>query len=261
MDSKDAPPVGSVDKALALIELLAEAGPDGMALRDVVEASGLNKASAHRTLQALQHRGFAEQDANQRYRLGSRPALLVEQFMREENLPTLFRPALLAICREAQELVHLGILDGRNVLYLDKVEPDRTIRVWSRVGRQVSVLTTALGRAMIAAEGGADTLLSAHTADVDPLVAERFSRAVAEARVHGFATEREENEAGICCVGVALRRPTGRPVAVSVTGPSNRMGGDRLNKLGYRLREVLSVSAPPGFSLAPADPAGSATPT
>jgi DNA-binding IclR family transcriptional regulator len=252
MDGNAAPPVGSVDKALVLIELLAEAGPDGLALRDVVEASGLNKASAHRTLQALQHRGFAEQDANQRYRLGSRPALLVERFHREEHLPTLFRPALLAICQEVQELVHLGILDGRSVLYLDKVEPDRTIRVWSRVGRQVSVLTTALGRAMVAAEATPDTLLSVYTAGADTAVAGRFRRGVSEARMCGFATEREENEAGICCVGVALRRSTGRPVAVSITGPSNRMGADRLDKLGHRLREVLQASAPPGFSVAPA---------
>jgi DNA-binding IclR family transcriptional regulator len=177
VDQNAEPPVGSIDKALALLELLAEAGPDGMALRDVVETSGLNKASAHRTLQALQHRGFAEQDTNQRYRLGSRPALLVERFLREENLPTLFRPALLAICQEVQELVHLGILEGRNVLYLDKVEPDRTLRVWSRVGRQVSVLTTALGRAMVAGEGTPDSLLSAYTTDADATVAERFRRA------------------------------------------------------------------------------------
>jgi IclR family acetate operon transcriptional repressor len=252
VDGNSEPPVGSVDKALALIELLADAGPDGMALRDVVEASGLNKASAHRTLQALQHRGFAEQGSNQRYRLGSRPALLVERFQREENLPTLFRPALLAICQEVQELVHLGILDGRNVLYLDKVEPDRTLRVWSRIGRQVSVLTTALGRAMVAGEGAPDALLSVYTADADTVVADNFRRAVSEARLCGYATEREENEAGICCVGVALRRSTGRPVAVSITGPSNRMGADRLDSLGHRLREVLQISAPPGFSVAPA---------
>ena len=252
MTNGDSPsPVGSVDKALALVELLADAGPEGMALRDVVEASGLNKASAHRTLQALQHRGFAEQGDNQRYRLGSRPALLVERFQREENLPTLFRPTLLAICQEVQELVHLGILEGRDVLYLDKVEPDRAMRVWSRVGRQVSVLTTALGRAMVAGEGASDAQLSAYTADAEPVVVDRFRRAVGEARLSGFAMEREENESGICCVGVALRRPTGRPVAVSITGPSSRMDGERLDRLGNRLREVLNVSAPPGFSLAP----------
>jgi hypothetical protein len=40
-------------------------------------------------------------------------------------------------------------------------------------------------------------------------------------------------------------------VAVSITGPSSRMDGDRLDRLGHRLREVLQVSAPPGFSVAP----------
>src|SRR6476469_6798229 len=51
--------------------------------------------------------------------------------------------------------------------------------------------------------------------------------------------------------GVALRRSTGRPVAVSITGPSTRMGAGRLDKLGRRLREVLQASAPPGFTVAP----------
>jgi hypothetical protein len=55
----------------------------------------------------------------------------------------------------------------------------------------------------------------------------------------------------ICCVGVALRRSTGRPVAVSITGPSTRMGAGRLDKLGRRLREVLQASAPPSFTVAP----------
>jgi DNA-binding IclR family transcriptional regulator len=119
------------------------------------------------------------------------------------------------------------------------------------VGRQVSVLTTALGRAMVAGEGASDAQLSAYTADGDPAVVDKFRRAVSEARLCGFAMEREENEAGICCVGVALRRPTGRPVAVSITGPSNRMDGERLDRLGHRLREVLRVSAPSGFSVAP----------
>jgi hypothetical protein len=82
------------------------------------------------------------------------------------------------------------------------------------------------------------------------MVAQRFRRAVGEAQLHGFATEREEYEAGICCVGVALRRSTGRPVAVSITGPSTRMGAGRLDDLGRRLREVLQASAPPGFTVA-----------
>ncbi len=240
-------PVGSVDKALLLIELLADAGPAGLALRDVVESSGLNKTSVHRLLQALIHRGFADQGANQRYRLGARPALLVEQFLREENLPALFRPTLLNICQEVQELVHLGILDAKSVLYLDKVEPERTIRVWSRIGRQASAVSTALGRAMVAAEGTPDRLLDAYASGER---IERFREAVAAARTNGYAVEQEENEAGICCVAVALVRPAGRPVAVSITGPVTRMDRARLDELGRLLRDELAFSAPAGFTLA-----------
>ncbi|GAA2075333.1 IclR family transcriptional regulator [Microbacterium hatanonis] len=258
MDSTTNPaaasPVGSVDKALALVELLAEAGPAGLALRDVVEASGLNKPSAHRMLQALVHRGFAEQDAAQRYRFGSRPAVLVDTFLREENLPALLRPTLLSISHDVQELVHLGILEAPNVLYLDKVEPDRTMRVWSRVGRQARALTTALGRAMVAAEDTPDDRLDAYGAGADDAVVERFREAVALARVRGYAAEQEENEAGISCVAVALRRSSGLPIAVSITGPSSRMTPDRIDELGALLRENLGASGLPGFRLAPLRP-------
>ena len=130
-----ASPVGSVDKALVLLGILAEAGPEGMSLRDVAEESGLNKASVHRLLRALMHRGFAEQSASdQHYRLGAAALDLGPAFGAGENLQTLFGPALASISQHTHELVHLGQMDGVRVLYLDKVEPERTLRVWSRIG-------------------------------------------------------------------------------------------------------------------------------
>jgi len=109
---------------------------------------------------------------------------------------------------------------GRDVLYLDKVEPDRTLRVVVPVGRQVSVLTTALG-APWSRRGASDAQLSAYTADGNRVV-DKFAERFSEARLCGFAMEREENEAGICCVR-ALRRPTGRPVAVASPDRAARM--------------------------------------
>ncbi len=242
----------SVEKALALVEVLAGAGPNGLALKDVVRETGMNKASAHRLLQTLARSGYAEQDAAGRYRFGSKPTLLVEQYHGEENLPALFRPALLAISGEVQELVHLAVLEAHHVVYLDKVEPDRAIRVWSRVGRQASVLTTALGRAMIAAEPGTDRLLDEYVTDAPADVAARFHAAVPRARESGFAREQEENEAGISCVAVALQRPSARPVAVSITGPTSRLDDERIAQLGALLRRKLPALAPAGFQIAPA---------
>lgn len=219
-------PVGSVDKALSLLRGPRRGGARGMTLRDISAESGLNKASAHRLLRALMHRGFAEQAVtDQTYRLGAALPLLASRFEREENLPVLMAPALAAISQEVQELVHLGRLDGPHVLYLDKVEPERALRVWSRVGSRAlrpaprwaersSQPTASAAQGWSPTRGraeGADggrTVTTAHLTDV-----------IAEAEQRGWASEVEENEAGIACVGVALVRPSGRSVAVSVTGP------------------------------------------
>src|SRR5699024_6821455 len=107
-----ASPVGSVDKALVLLGILAEAGPEGMALRDIAEQSA----------------------SDQHYRLGAAALDLGPAFGAGENLQTLFGPALASISQHTDELVHLGQMDGVRVLYLDKVEPERTLRVWSRIG-------------------------------------------------------------------------------------------------------------------------------
>ena len=253
-------PVGSVDKALILLEILAGAGPEGMTLRDIAEAGGMNKASVHRLLRALMHRGFAEQSAlDQRYRLGGAPLELAHAFGAGENLPTLFAPALAAISERTQELVHLGRMDGTRVLYLDKVEPERTLRVWSRVGSRAPAARTAMGRAMLAADEVRGPALEAYAQATAPQTGEAGSivdlahlREVVEvAAERGWSAEIEENEAGIACVGVALTRRDGCSVAVSVTGPIERMGQARRAEVGALLREELERLAPSGFELTP----------
>ena len=276
-------PVGSVDKALALLEVLAEAGPEGRSLRDIAAAAGLNKASVHRLLRALLHRGFAEQSpTDQRYRLGASALELARSFGGGEELPARFAPALASISQQTEELVHLGQLDGPRVLYLDKVEPERTLRVWSRVGRRAPAARTAMGRALLAADGIRAEALSAFAAATGAagtgtagtgaagagavwtgapetgnaqagavLSPARLSAVVEQAALQGWAEEVEENEAGIACVGVALVRPVGRSVAVSVTGPLERLGQARRAQIGELLRETLARLAPEEFTVAP----------
>lgn len=267
--AESASPVGSVDRALALLEILAAGGPQGLALREVTTRSGLSKGSAHRLLRALMHRRFVEQTTpDQHYRLGSAMSLLLGQFERGENLAMLMAPALTAISQQTQELVHLGRLEGPHVHYLDKVEPVRALRVWSRVGKEAPAARTAMGRAILAAEGVRGAALAPYaqvsdqTPDVQasatgdpaparPVTAERLAEVVEEARTRGWAAEIEENEPGIACVGVALTRPGDRSIAVSVTGPIDRMGPERRAEIGALLRSQLTTLAPAGFAVAP----------
>jgi len=250
-------PLGSVDKALLTLDALASAGAGGVSLAELAGRVGANKSTLHRTLAALRHRGYAEQTADGAYRLGPAVLALGTAYLAEENLPDLLRPALQALRDDVDELVHLGVLVGREVVYLDKVEPQRAVRVWSAVGRRRPAATTALGRALLAAgplrepaggEVGADALAPYVTGGVGP---DRLLAALVEARTTGVATETEENEPGIACAAVAVLR-AGHPVAaVSITAPVERMTGAARAERIDALRTTLPRLLPPGLSLTP----------
>lgn len=261
-----ASPVASVDKALVLLDLLAQAGPDGSTLVDLANATGFTKPSAHRLLGALVHRGYAVRYVTEkRYGLGPSAIKLGMEFYGDENLPALLRPALESLSQATSELVHLGMLSGTQVLYLDKVDPDRAIRVWSRVGNLAPSARTGLGRALLAAEGVSGSALESYVeaareqtdlpVNAAPeLRIERLAEALDDARRRGWAEEVEENEHGISCVSVALTRPNGPPVAVSVTGPAERMTDARRAELGALMRDELAARSPSGLQVTPIAP-------
>ncbi|MCP2254006.1 transcriptional regulator, IclR family [Prauserella aidingensis] len=256
--TSETPPVTSLDRALVVLETVADAGPEGMALGEIAARTGINKGSVHRLLRGLAHREYVMRDGDDRnYVLGEALRRIVRTFGAEENLPLLFRPLLLELSRRTEELVHLGMLDGRRVVYLDKIEPERSVRVWSRIGRRAHIASTALGRALVATAPPSDSLLASYVEEADPegrhaTLADRFRAAVDSARALGWAVENEENEPGIACVGVALTSATGQDVAISVTGPADRMTTDRLAEVGALVRALAADLAPEEYTLAPA---------
>ncbi|WP_029252327.1 IclR family transcriptional regulator [Paraoerskovia marina] len=209
-------PLGSVDKALLALEVLAPLGPDGLSLGEIARRLDVAKPTVHRTLASLAHRGYVQNDEG-RYRLGPAAIALSTAYYAEENLPTLMRPALEAARDELHELVHLGAPAGADeVIYLDKVEPSRPLRVWSAVGRRIPAQTSALGRAL---------------------------------RTGRSAEEVEENEPGIACVALPLLRNGNAFAAVSVTAPSERLDVDDRPRVLNVLATTLRAHLPPTITV------------
>ena len=246
-------PVESVDRALLVLQALARAGARGMSLADLAAALDLNKSTVHRSLAALRFRGFVTQDpASGAYALGSAATQLSEDYFSDENLPVLLHGALVALCGVADELVHLGVLSGSQVVYLDKVEPERSVRVWSAVGRRSPAVTTALGRALLAYRGTDRSTLAGYVRAAGEHAAVDLDHAwevLERARSRGYATEDQENEVGISCVAVPLLRSGSAIAAVSVTAPVERMTDDRITALHAQIREVLPPLLPAGLHI------------
>jgi DNA-binding IclR family transcriptional regulator len=246
----EASPLGSVDKALLALDTLAGFGAAGASLATLAQAVGVSKPTLHRTLAALRHRGYAEQTSDGAYRLGPSALALGSSYLAEENLPALLHPALTALSEAVDELVHLGVLAGREVVYLDKVEPQRAVRVWSAVGRRRAAATTALGRALLSVQDLDDGALDRFAGGNTP--AEHLREVLADARRTGVAGETEENERGIACIAVPLLRAGRGVAAVSITAPVERLrGAARAERVGA-LREVLPGLLPAGLVIPPA---------
>ncbi|GAA3211949.1 IclR family transcriptional regulator [Oerskovia jenensis] len=246
-------PLGSVDKALLALEHLAAAGPRGVPLGTLAADLGLNKTSLHRTLAALRFRGYAEQDpATGSYRLGPAATALGNVFLGEEHLPALLTPALTAVCEATGELTHLGVLSGPEIVYLDKVEPARAVRVWSAIGRRRPAATTALGRALLAHRATDRSAMGWYTAaasDTSPGAQDSLWETLRTTRARGYATETEENEPGISCLAVPLLRAGQAVAALSVTAPADRMDETRHVELARTIDTVARPLLPASLTL------------
>jgi len=140
-------------------------------------------------------------------------------------------------------------------VYLDKVEPERSVRVWSAVGRRSPAVTTALGRALLAFRGTDRTMLTGYVRAAGERVdEERVWTELQRARTRGWASEEQENEVGISCVAVPLVRSGSAVAAVSITAPSDRMTAHRVDRLTELMRTVLPPLLPAGLALGVPEP-------
>lgn len=249
----ESPRVEAIDRALALLTALADAGPGGASLAQLSEATGVNKSTAFRALSTLRARGYARQSPSGDYVLGSAATTLGERFLGKDNLVAALHPALVALSRHSQELVHLGTWADDEVVYLDKVEPAaRAIRVWSSVGQRVPVAASSLGRALLSTRTLPDSHLAVYVDSLPPdrhVTLERLREAVQLASERGYAVEMEENEPGVACVGMALMRGDDPVAALSVTTLASRMTPERQTELVAMARRELPPLLPEGITL------------
>jgi DNA-binding IclR family transcriptional regulator len=254
-------PLGSVDKALRALQRLGDAGAGGLPLTRLAADLGLIKSSVHRTLAALRHRGFVEQDQNGNYRLGPSLLAIADSHLRDESLRGLIHEALAMLCARAGETCHLGVLAGEQVVYIDKVEPQRAIRIWSEIGWRNPALTTALGRAILSQKYVDFASFSAafpgkvprRTAQTRTSLKQVWQELM-EARRRGFTHEEQENEPGVTCIAVAILRGAQPLAAISITAPVERMDTRRQNALAQTLHACIGAALPPGLTLQRAVP-------
>lgn len=230
--------VQSIVRALTLLEALADQHSD-IGIAELSRRVGLHVSTTHRILGTLVNRGYARQSPeNGRYGLGAKAFHIAESYLGQLDLRRLVRPVLERLSRETGETANLVILDGREALYLDKVESPQSLRIFSRIGRRAPLYCTAVGKVLLAyrTEEEVDSLLGRHP--LEPLTRatitsrRQVQQELEKVQEQGFALDMEECEQGASCIAVPVRNSRGEPVAaIGVSGPSIRMDAQRIQDL------------------------------
>ncbi len=230
---EEPPSTRSVDKALATFEVLLRSATPGSA-REIAECAGVNRTTAHRLLNALIRRGWAEKvPGTSGYRLNLRFLALAQMAIQGRDFIGEVRPIMERLSDVSREAVHLGVLDGFEVVHVDKVDSPEMVGVASKVGTRAVPHVTALGKALLAA--GLDDAVAAYVAYARLLPApyrlrdeDRLLADLRQTRERGFSLDDEESSAGIRCLGVPILGADGAPLfALSITGPSARFTAAR----------------------------------
>jgi len=244
-----------LDRALAILDILSAEGPD-LSLGEISDKLELHKSTAHRLTMVLERHKLIERNSvSGRYRLGLKLFELGTRAISHLDLRERARPVLDRLVLETSETVHLGILEDTEVLYLDKVEPARSVRMSSSVGRRNPAYCTAMGKAALA---------HLPDAQVEEIVRKHGLKAVTAntitsfldlktelkaVRERGYAVDDEEIEEGVRCVGCVVRNFSGAPVgAISVSGPAFRVTKEKVKSLARAVMASASIlSAELGF--------------
>jgi len=221
-------PVQSVDRAVAILEILARDGEAGVT--EVARELDVHKSTASRLLAALDRRGLVTQDtARGKFRLGVGIVRLAGAASARLDVVQESRPVCRALAQQVGETVSLAILSGRDALYLDQAAGPAALSPNHWAGRRVPLHATSDGKVLLAylpADELAATLvppLARFTERTITAVAE-FQTVLAEVRRRGFATTVDELEAGLTAIAAPVRNAEGAVIAsISASGPTVRV--------------------------------------
>lgn len=244
-----------IDRAVALLDALArEPGP--ASLKVLAAETGLHPSTAFRILAALSEHHLVGRDGANLYRLGPHLLRLAGRVSVGLDLREAARPVMEWLRDQVGESVNLTVREGDQVVYVERVIPNRMMRVEQVIGSRAPLHVTAVGKMMLG-EGGAAAIhdyaqrtgLPAYTANTR--ADERALLLDIDAcQQRGYALDDQEAELGVGCIGVLVRDAGGAVVAgLSVSAPIERRRTEWIplvQEAGRRISERLGYKSPAG---------------
>jgi DNA-binding IclR family transcriptional regulator len=235
-------------RAIRLLKVFSAEQPE-MTLGQMSAAAGLNKTTTHRLLRALQSEALIQKNPlTGAYSLGAGLMALGVQALASSDLRRRVRPVLRTLARETGETATLEVPFEDSVLILDEVAGPHVVAATGNVGTRWPLHATSTGKVFLAYD---DDRLASMSEPLPALTRKTlidksaFAPQLIEIRRRGYAETVDELEDGFAAVATALRGALGEVQgALSIGGPTQRLGTARRAELGATLRRAVERLGP-----------------
>jgi len=234
-------------------------GPAGVT--EMALALSVSKSNAHRILRTLTSLGFADCPAAGSYEATLKTWEIGSAVLARADVKSISRQVMIDLGAATDETVHLSVLDGGEVIYIDKVESNQPVRAYSSVGGRAPAHAVATGKALLAFHAGElKMVLSRKLPGFTRYTLTQPADIVAsmeEIRRRGYAVNRGEWREDICGIAAPIRNDRSEVIAaIGISGPRSRLTAERIGRLSPGVVEAASViSSRLGYRSKPADTA------
>ena|SRR5690625_2539799 len=238
----------SAVKLFKILESVAE-HEGGLGVTELANKLDINKSTVYRFVATLEEEGYLKKNqSTQQYQFGLGMFELASKVVNKKNWISNINPYLVNLKDSVQETVHLGVEDSGEVVYIDKVDCDRSVRMYSKVGRRSPLYCTGIGKAILAhlPEEQSELILPqiefhSYTdqtiTNIDDLRME-----LKKIRAQGYSFDLEEHELGVKCTAAPIFNFKGSVVgAISIAGPASRIDKLSLFDLAAEIKETAQL--------------------
>jgi IclR family KDG regulon transcriptional repressor len=249
------PIIQALDRALKIVDLFDEQNKE-LKISEVSARMNLHKSTVHSLLKTLQLNGYIAQDEQtSKYRLGMRFVEKGQLLLNNLDIRDIARSRLRGLSAATGQTTHLVMIEGREGIYIDKVEGEKAAIRYSRIGRRVPLHSSAAGK-VLATFRPADDRAQMMTGYVFEKRTEHtinslddYMEELKQVEQQGFAIDSEENEPGVRCAAAPIFNHNGQVIAaMSISTMVAHVDEQELAKLIEQLRqETAEISRQLGY--------------
>ena len=247
--------VQSIERALTILEIISEYSK-GLGITEISNKVDLHKSTIHRLLSTLIYKGYVVQDHETlKYRTTLKLYEMGYKRLASTDILAASKPYSKMLMEFTNEVVHLVVRDGNEIVYVDKVEADNTITMLSTIGKRNYLYCTSVGKAIMSQLDIDEVVQIWKTSKIikkTPNTITNLDEMVEELkkiRNLGYSVDEQEDELGIRCIGAPILNREGKVEgAISISGPAMRVTEDLVNIYGNQINSyAMQISKELGY--------------